>query len=255
MAQGQTKFQGYLEKQSFYIKRFRKRWIVLKHRYDTLYCYKTQEMKNKATEIIDLKQFKTIKTNNIDRFILVHCDMQGENRVFRSDDKSALNKWMIIIAKIIRHNNAIKQGKKDGIISHDGTYQHRVDKQEINCPNMIKTATNNPSDCAIYYNVKEKYQFHQENLDHLLQYRHHEKEYDDKPICKYGDECKSYIRCESGVDQNKIKDQCHMLLYRHPPRTRQIKLAENIHSLVINKSPIENRASYYPIYEQVKVWI
>ena len=37
-----------------------------------------------------------------------------------------------------------------------------------------------------------------------------------------------------------------MTLYRHPPRTRRIKLAENIHSLIANKSSVENHPLYTP---------
>ena len=32
-----------------------------------------------------------------------------------------------------------------------------------------------------------------------------------------------------------------MMMYRHPPRTRQISLAENIHSLIINKHGSQNK--------------
>ena len=37
-----------------------------------------------------------------------------------------------------------------------------------------------------------------------------------------------------------------MKLYRHPPRTRQIKLAENLHSLTINKVWEHNQPLYEP---------
>ena len=46
----------------------------------------------------------------------------------------------------------------------------------------------------------------------------------------------------------KIEDVIHMKIYRHPPRTRQIKLAENIHSLLINKSRRDNHDFYSPTY-------
>ena len=93
-------------------------------------------------------------------------------------------------------------------------YHHKVSNQEINCPNMTKLKSNNPLHCNIYYNMKEKYEYNTENLQHLIQFRHHSNQYKDKPVCKYKDECKAYIRCEHGQDQNKINDQCHMYIYR-----------------------------------------
>eukprot|EP01084_Bolivina_argentea_P136040 239626_1 len=101
-------------------------------------------------------------------------------------------------------------------------------QEEIDCPNIWYSKQ--AEKCKVYQAMKEKYQFSQENLDHLNQYKHFKNEYEEKPACKHGDECKSYIRCESGQDENRLDDKCHMKLYRHPPRTRQIKLAENIHS-------------------------
>ena len=37
-----------------------------------------------------------------------------------------------------------------------------------------------------------------------------------------------------------------MVIYRHPPRTRHIKLSENIHSLIFNKSADQNAPIYIP---------
>ena len=102
--------------------------------------------------------------------------------------------------------------------------------------------------------MKKKYEFNQGNLNHLKEYLHHENGIDDKPICKYGDECKSYIRSENGMDENRMDDQCHMFIYRHPPRTRQIKLAQNIHSLVINKSYNDNQPLYGPTDDDAQTY-
>ena len=64
----------------------------------------------------------------------------------------------------------------------------------------------------------------------------------DKPKCKYSDQCKSFKRLENG-DYN-ISDLCHIKLYRHPPRTRNIKLSENMNAMVLNK----NRKMNVPLY-------
>ena len=92
------KLQGYLEKQSYYLKLFRKRWIVLRKMDDNLYCYKTKDMKD-VTEIINLTEFKLITTNRADKFTLIHREGEDRNRVFRAMDKSMLNAWMTTIVK------------------------------------------------------------------------------------------------------------------------------------------------------------
>eukprot|EP01084_Bolivina_argentea_P075802 137388_1 len=100
--------------------------------------------------------------------------------------------------------------------------------------------------------MKNKSKFNQQNLAHLHQYKHFTNECSSKPACKYGEECKSYLRSEQNIDQNSIKDQCHMKLYRHPPRTRQIKLAENMNSLIMNNIYWENHSLYAPTKEDDK---
>ena len=101
---------------------------------------------------------------NIDSFVLIHAKSRSNNRTFKSDDKSVLNKWMKIIAKILRDNEVIKQTKKDGILDKEGQYQHKITKQDINCPNMVKINANEPLHCNIYYNMKEKYQYNQQRI-------------------------------------------------------------------------------------------
>ena len=46
-----------------------------------------------------------------------------------------------------------------------------------------------------------------------------------------------------------MDDQCHMKLYRHPPRARQLKLAENICTLTVNESTEDNHPLYTPTDE------
>ena len=150
-------------------------------------------------------------------------------------------------------DQAMEQAKKEGTIIENGCYIHKITQQEINCPLMMPLQSKDPLECKIYNNMRIRNEYNPKNLNHMQQYRHYANEYEDKPVCKYGEECKSYIRSEKGVDQNCIEDKCHMIIFRHPPRTRQIKLAENIHSLVINKSSYKNHGLYKPtIQEQQK---
>ena len=133
-----------------------------------------------------------------------------------------------------------------GNSSNKHIYHHKISQQSVDCPHIWHSKK--ASKCPIYHAVKEKYQYTKDNLAHLQQYKHFKNEYEQKPKCKYDDECKSYIRCEQGQDENSISDKCHMMIYRHPPRTRQIKLAENIHSLILNESQGWNYGLFEPFY-------
>ena len=149
----------------------------------------------------------------------------------------------------------IQEAKSKGFLinqyGHD-QYHHKVSAQGINCPHMIKSNTSDPLKCPIYFAMKQQYQFNQENIDHLYDFNHFQNEYEQKPECKYNDECKAYIRAEQGTDQNRIDDKSHMAIYRHPPRARQIKLAENIHSLILNKNEQANHPLYKPTFKDAE---
>ncbi len=91
--------QGYLEKESLYLKRFRKRWIVLKND-KKIYSYKNNQMESNPTEIIDLKYCQNIipsNKNNSNEFILV---VNGTQRSFiakSTDDRNDWIKWILHI--------------------------------------------------------------------------------------------------------------------------------------------------------------
>jgi len=54
--------EGWLEKQSRHLKRWRKRWVVLQD--STLYCFKKEKKYNtQPTEIINLKVFSSVKSS------------------------------------------------------------------------------------------------------------------------------------------------------------------------------------------------
>ena len=61
--------QGYLKKESLYLKQFRKRWIILKG--NKLYSFKNKDDKynnNKATEIVDLNIYDVIQKSSSNNF-------------------------------------------------------------------------------------------------------------------------------------------------------------------------------------------
>eukprot|EP01084_Bolivina_argentea_P075896 137539_1 len=125
-------------------------------------------------------------------------------------------------------------------------YEHKVKTSQISCQHMIDNNTNNPLHCPIYYSMKQNYEWNQENLNHLNEFTHFADEFNEKPVCKFNDECKTYIRLENG--DCKVNDMCHMKLYKHPPRGRTIELAQNINCLAVNKAEIINEPLHTPTY-------
>eukprot|EP01084_Bolivina_argentea_P017723 33069_1 len=123
-------------------------------------------------------------------------------------------------------------------------YNHMISSHSLNCSHMVTAKTKSPLRCPIYLAMKEKYQFSEQNLYHLMEFTHFNDMYNEKPECKYNDDCHSFKRLEVGG--NDLKDRCHMALYLHPPRRRQIKLAENINSLILNKSRTDNHKLFHP---------
>eukprot|EP01083_Nonionella_stella_P011236 31934_1 len=126
-------------------------------------------------------------------------------------------------------------------------YEHKVQNVDITCEHMIKTNTNDPMGCPIYCAVKQKYEFNEANYHHLRDCNHWKNEFKEKPQCRYSAKCKAFIRQQNGEDH--IDDKCHMVIYRHPPRTRNIELARNLHSFIFNKLKIDNQPLYKPDQE------
>eukprot|EP01084_Bolivina_argentea_P315902 547455_1 len=95
---------GYLQKESVYLKKFRKRWIVFKGSY--LYSYKTDKC-DKLTEQIDIKSFNSVKEVECDevgkfKFKLMS---NGSNRTFIASTKLEMNKWIQVLQQVI-HSKA-----------------------------------------------------------------------------------------------------------------------------------------------------
>lgn len=53
--------EGFLEKQSRHLKRWKKRWFVLQD--STLYSFKKEKVYEEPTEIIDLRVFSSVKSS------------------------------------------------------------------------------------------------------------------------------------------------------------------------------------------------
>eukprot|EP01084_Bolivina_argentea_P104558 187208_1 len=105
-------------------------------------------------------------------------------------------------------------------------YEHKISDQQITCPYLLESKEQHIlSNCPIYNELK-LYVYTEEHLNHLYQCSHFSDEYSQKPVCKYGNNCKSYQRLkESG---SRVDDRCHTALFRHPPRIDHITLQQNI---------------------------
>eukprot|EP01084_Bolivina_argentea_P273483 465871_1 len=139
-------------------------------------------------------------------------------------------------------NDIIKKGLN---VYVENMYQHKVLNCHIDCKFMTNQQSKNPLVCPIYYNMIQNCEFSEENYNHLLDAVHFSSAYEQKPACKYKQNCSTYIRQQNNIE-NTFDDKCHMILFRHPPRIRNIKLHENINSLIINKRKIENHPLYKP---------
>eukprot|EP01083_Nonionella_stella_P045837 122868_1 len=125
-----------------------------------------------------------------------------------------------------------------------GRYRHQVSNVSITCPEMKRWRSTDAKKCSVYRGMNESYKFSAENLYHLEQFTHFTDEYGAKTACRYKDECNAYKRLENGG--NRLEDKCHMKIYRHPPRKRNIQLQKNVHALIMNKSDKENHETYGP---------
>eukprot|EP01084_Bolivina_argentea_P310097 536486_1 len=136
-------------------------------------------------------------------------------------------------------------------------YNHKIKSKNITCPfikknadddedkksNQVDNNEHSPFLCPVYKAMKNNYAYTEDNLKHIIEFTHFKHEFLEKPECRFNDNCKAYIRLEQGG--NRIEDRCHLLLYRHPPRTRQLNLTRNFHPFKMNN----NHESNIPLYE------
>ena len=85
--------EGFLEKKSKLIGKFRKRFISLNNNH--LRCYKS-EQKSELTENIDLRLYKMAQLSNteIAQFELIPMSKSDKIRVFSADSVSETQKWI-----------------------------------------------------------------------------------------------------------------------------------------------------------------
>eukprot|EP01084_Bolivina_argentea_P282503 483585_1 len=142
--------------------------------------------------------------------------------------------------------------QKSAVSLKVNSYQHNVSDVFITCPHLkpYKDTQNSIPEnkekycdmlqlkCPIYKAMKIKYNYTEDNLNHLLEYTHFKDEVTEKQPCKYFEKCNAFIRLENG--ENRLDDRCHVQLYRHPPRNRQIELSKNVNSFIVNKKNTQN---------------
>eukprot|EP01084_Bolivina_argentea_P015317 28630_1 len=145
------------------------------------------------------------------------------------------------------HSDIRKKGLRLRLKPH---YIHNVISVELTCKHLKQLNSEDPLKCPFYYAMKKEYEFNKKNLIHLQSYTHFKNEYDEKPVCRHKDECKAYVRSENG--ENRLDDTCHMKLYRHPPRNRQIELSKNMHAFIVNRKEEDNQEVYWPTDDDEK---
>eukprot|EP01084_Bolivina_argentea_P051808 95277_1 len=123
-------------------------------------------------------------------------------------------------------------------------YEHKIKDLSISCKYMLDKQSKDPLQCPIYYATKEKYDFSDDNLKHLKRFVHFQNECKSKPKCKYASDCNAFKRLENGG--NRLDDKTHLILYGHPPRSRNIKLAQNINPFIMNTEYKQNEKVYTP---------
>eukprot|EP01084_Bolivina_argentea_P036459 67457_1 len=133
------------------------------------------------------------------------------------------------------YNDIIKKGL---IINVGIMYEHKTNDQEKTCQFMNNKHSTNPMHCPIYNSMKIKYEYNQKNYHHVQNYQHIQNTMKQVKECKYNENCFSFKRLEEGG--NKYSDLCHIEMYRHPPRLRNVKLQENMHSFILNTSYHQN---------------
>ena len=112
-------------------------------------------------------------------------------------------------------------------------FMHQPDCVRITCRAMLERNSSDPSDCPIYEWLRCHGGQTQTHLDHMECFTHLRDEFKDKPVCRFKDECWQFLKVEQGG--NNVSDLCHMKLYRHPPRSRRVDLAENVRAMIVNQ--------------------
>eukprot|EP01084_Bolivina_argentea_P271282 461547_1 len=120
-------------------------------------------------------------------------------------------------------------------------YKHNIQSLNITCPHMVN---NDINECPIYSEMRDKYVYSKQNLNHIMNHCHFRDEYVQKPECIYNSECYAFKRLQNGG--NKTSDLCHINLFSHPPRNKTLTLASDVHPFSLNEEWCDNVPLYDP---------
>ncbi|CAD8212750.1 unnamed protein product [Paramecium pentaurelia] len=102
--------EGWMDKQSRFLKKWHKRWIVLTN--FTLYTFKKQQQYNNPTEVIDLNQIVSIKqADDHELQKLNSITIQTHDSIFYLivQDEQQQQQWISIISsQLLKLKNQIK---------------------------------------------------------------------------------------------------------------------------------------------------
>eukprot|EP01084_Bolivina_argentea_P096780 173980_1 len=155
-------------------------------------------------------------------------------------------------------NKSVTEYSKDEIeskgfrIGVENRFVHKIQNNNITCKYMEDNKTDDPLYCPIYLSMKEAHEYSVDHLSHICEFQHFKDEFTQKVKCRYGDECYSFVRLDKGGAT--IKDQCHLKIFRHPPRRRLIKLQDNMKQFLVNKNVTHNHGIHIPVGYDEKVF-
>lgn len=147
ISESQLILEGYLIKKSVYLKKPRKRWMVIRDNY--LYSYKSQQYQSKPTEIFDLLSFyiamvTTTGNHELGQFELISLN---ESRTFIAPSLNDMNKWISAI------NNIITTVNSEGYITNTCSNVLCLSQKQRNGMNtyskLIKMGFNNNDICLM----------------------------------------------------------------------------------------------------------
>lgn len=105
--------EGWLKKESKYLGKNRKRWIVFQYG-NHIYSYKKKQHYKYHTEDIDITNISQVNNdnNNDNQFILIYNNNNNKMYKFTANSKHDKNEWISTIKNWIIFNNEIKEYKR-----------------------------------------------------------------------------------------------------------------------------------------------
>eukprot|EP01084_Bolivina_argentea_P118456 210173_1 len=137
--------EGYLWKASLYLRKLRKRWVILKG--STLYCFEDHGP-SKQTETINLAQFHDVMPSKTENALFaLKAQKDSATRFFRASSYSEMEQWVKCIKEAIsksRHNEnnksdlpkptfyeSIIPNKKEGYLLKESSHFKKMRKRWI----------------------------------------------------------------------------------------------------------------------------